>query len=459
MVRNEHRSAHTAHTHGAGGSESREEGRGVPKWLKIAAVAVPIAATVVGGGWTFTTFYADMQERLAKNRLDLAKQESSQKEADKEREALRLAAESEQTARQEQQHQFLKLSGEQNARFQLDLQAQVTRQREAERKQAEAQAQIAVANAKEAEQRRNIALDAAKLQLAQQVSALVAELASPSPDKTSEAPLLALEPHAKDPALRPTILRGLEVRSAARFKTLGEAVAATRLAQALMPDSFDIVASIGARAADLSRDLIQVDWLTRKQLTIDEFLQDADAAQKTAAARRGRLTTGDVFWATYAKLCGVEMGSRAPLDAVSPSPPRSAVRSRATTVGLEGLALQTCSNADQYDVIVYRPLEATIANLREDAIAVKRELARMDNVKQENPDVQRWLMRETLQTLGTYESSLLSGSSEQQLDLTPEKRERRLLQLKNVLDLISSVRVVRQAWPAADECGRSFACP
>lgn len=244
------------------------------------------------GVWTASTFYNDMQKDLAKEKTKRSEEATKQSEAEKETARLRLEAEKEQSTRQKSDHDFTTLSAQDNHQFQLGITDARIRQLEAEAKQAEAEVAVAKARADEqasrdkatieqlrsaaaeAEKQREAARAIAQSEALKQIGASITALSTkPSAEGNDEATLLLLGAHAKETEFRIPILRALEVRLARPLKTPGEELAAVRLGEDLLPDSFDVLSGLATKANALATELRWLRLLTTLRDDISDELK------------------------------------------------------------------------------------------------------------------------------------------------------------------------------------------
>jgi hypothetical protein len=175
-----------------------EQSSGIPRWLKIVAVVVPLVATLCAGIWAFMTWYSDLQKTREKERTQRLEQSQAE---------LRL--------------QTLKTE-EQNSRERMSRQEIAQREKELSFK----------AKAVEA---------ANQIQEDRDVASSIANLLAPGGKGQSEFGLASLVRYAAMDRHRDIIITALSA-TFKRIRTVEEAQLTINLARAIKPENFDLIA-------------------------------------------------------------------------------------------------------------------------------------------------------------------------------------------------------------------------
>jgi hypothetical protein len=220
--------------------QDQEETSAVPRWLKIAAVAVPIVATICAGIWTLSSVlmsqYVTLQTTLENERTQQTRARAAEADSSKQTAELRLAAEKETARRIE-----LQLNGEANARKD-EIQLQRLRTEEQQARQSISENEI----------NRQIAADKITAQIQDDGSfAALAAAISSNVEKTDGPPravsLAALMRYANNSRYADVLSAALVTQSA-RVAALEEAQLCMRLAQAIQPIDFELMVKINRLA-------------------------------------------------------------------------------------------------------------------------------------------------------------------------------------------------------------------
>jgi len=205
---------------------------GVPRWLKIAAVAIPVFATICAGFWTISTWYVALQTSLEQEKTKQTASRAAEADSTKQAAEARFNAEKEVTRRQE-----LLLTAEANARKD-EKQLQQLKTEEEQARQTISTNEI----------NRQVAADKTSAQIQDDAAfaALIAAVSSnvEKPDTPPRTVSLAALMRYANNSRYAEILAAALVAKSARIATLEEAQLCLRLAQAIKPLDFALVAKM-----------------------------------------------------------------------------------------------------------------------------------------------------------------------------------------------------------------------
>jgi hypothetical protein len=202
-----------------------EKSSGLPRWLKIAAVVVPLLATLSGGIWKIAEWYKELQIKIETERTNQEKERTKQG-ADK------LAMEKEVTAR-------LQISTTQ------DITVQKLRTEEQQRRTEEQQSKERISKEEIAQRQQELILK--KMGDEANRERLEGAEVTSNISKLSESPLIAQEGltrlvrYAANPLYRDFIVIALSERFK-KIRTFQEAQLAIKLARAIKPEDFNLIA-------------------------------------------------------------------------------------------------------------------------------------------------------------------------------------------------------------------------
>jgi len=236
-----------------GGAAGVQEGKGIPRPLQIVGVVFPLVATLCAGVWTVvwtvTSQNADLQKALAKEQTNQKKEVSRQEEERTKQMQARLQevtakfGQEERSRIAEKDLQSLK-TVEQQAKERISVQESKRQERDLEAKERENSAAL--------QEKEDIAFAAA-------VAAVLAPANTPAAISTTSA-LATLQRYAAIDRHRQVLVAALLAKSDA-IDTLEEAQLWTRLAEAISPMDFGLIADANRTARrHLAREVLGQFW-------------------------------------------------------------------------------------------------------------------------------------------------------------------------------------------------------
>lgn len=213
---------------------------GIPRPLKIAAVVIPLIATVCAGIWAVMTQYVELKKAVEKERTTQAQYQKEQAEQKVAEAKLKLDAEKEVTTRQQLQQQFIAASKNQDAELQRSLEELKSRGQEAEtalqRLKTEEQQTRERISKNEFDEKQT----AAELQEDQAVSAAISVVLAPDEKSDADAALGSLLRYVNKERHRSVIVAALSEKSS-RIRSIEQAQLFMRVVRAVSPVDLDLI--------------------------------------------------------------------------------------------------------------------------------------------------------------------------------------------------------------------------
>jgi hypothetical protein len=244
-----------------GSENENKKPSGIPRWLKIATVAIPLAATICAGIWTlssvFMNQYTELQKSIEKERTQQATTRESEAEKNKQAAQLKLDTEKEATIRFQLQ-QRAQADAEKD---EITLQKLKTEEQQARQAMLEKDINRQLEDLRVKEQTDKNTM---QVQEDRDFAALITSVLSPagkSEQMSSEAALATLMRYVSHSRYHGVIVAALATKTG-RIKSLEEAQAWLRLTQAIQPTDFKLVASMNRLARRRVEDgAVQDFWI------------------------------------------------------------------------------------------------------------------------------------------------------------------------------------------------------
>jgi hypothetical protein len=375
----------------SGASAGEDEEAGVPTKLRSAAIVMSIAATILGGLWTLITLTIQTKKEFD--------------DAATEREKLRLqtqiqtvATEQAKTQQLSLQLEFAKLSLQREQEARKAVEFEDKRQRQAEADRAKADEAGSRLRQQQEDQRLRDNQQAYARQDLERVDNAIAVLAGTNTAGQVPAAFIVLERYAANPAMRPTVLRALEVRAAMPVQSLADATAMVRLAETLMPESFDVLVGMRRRARESSRQFTRFAAFSDAVGALKDLRTDAVRVIE-AASRSGDRASRDVYigslpaWSRWREHCSTPERRNAPSEDFY----QWITQVRAGSQQNLGMCKAGDLRWVRNDVLKL---------IDQDQLALERELSYTKAPENENSLAANWLIGETYETLRRHANDL-----------------------------------------------------